>query len=394
MISIAASCEARRWSGKCDQGVVEFFKNKEGDVELMFEASKLGERLRGLTFDDVLLIPRYSEISSRRLPNLETSITRNYRIEIPVVASNMDTISEYKMVCAMAELGGMGILHRFMSPQEQISQVRKIQEHHRELEKKSGRDKIPVAASVGVKEEGMRRADALADVGVDILTVDIAHGDSVMMLETLEYIKKRHPHIDVIAGNFATPDAVERMVNSGADAVKVGIGPGSMCTTRIITGHGMPQLTSIALCASAAARLGVPLIADGGIRNSGDMVKALSAGASGAMLGSLLAGTLETPGEIKGGKKLYRGMASKSAQISWRGDFPKDMAAEGEAIMVPCKGSVVDVIGELTGGLRSGMSYLGVDSLSKMPEKALFMEVTPAGRDESHPHGLGRAPVS
>lgn len=245
-----------------------------------------------------------------------------------------------------------------------------------------------MAASIGVKEDGQQRADLLADTGVEILTVDIAHGDSVMMLETLSYVKKKYPKIDVIAGNVATPDAVRRLVDAGADSIKVGIGPGSMCTTRVITGHGVPQLTAVALCVQEADRLNVPVIADGGIKNSGDMVKALGAGASCIMIGSLVSGTLETPGEVRSGMKRYRGMASKDAQVSWRGELPKGMAAEGEATLVPCKGSVELVISELTGGLRSGMTYMGVESIPEMKAESLFMEMSNSGLLESKPHGV------
>ena len=352
-------------------------------MQLIFNSNGILERGRGLTFDDVLLVPRHSEISSRKVPNLKTRVTRNYTIDIPLVTANMDTITEVDMAKAMALLGGLGILHRFMAADEQVKMVRELLKF-REEKKLTG----PMAASIGVKEDGQQRADLLADTGVEILTVDIAHGDSVMMLETLSYVKKKYPKIDVIAGNVATPDAVRRLVDAGADSIKVGIGPGSMCTTRVITGHGVPQLTAVALCVQEADRLNVPVIADGGIKNSGDMVKALGAGASCIMIGSLVSGTLETPGEVRSGMKRYRGMASKDAQVSWRGELPKGMAAEGEATLVPCKGSVELVISELTGGLRSGMTYMGVESIPEMKAESLFMEMSNSGLLESKPHGV------
>lgn len=352
-------------------------------MELMFDWQGILARGKGLTFDDVLLVPRHSAVTSRRDPVLTSKVTKNYSLTTPVVSANMDTITEATMAIAMADLGGMGILHRFLSPEEQVAQVKQVLAH---IQAKGL--KLPVAASVGVKEEGMRRADLLADAGVNILTVDIAHGDSVMMLDTLEHIKKRYPHIDVIAGNVATPDGVRRMIDRGADAVKVGIGPGSMCTTRIITGHGVPQLTAIALCAREASAHGIPVIADGGLKTSGDIVKALCAGGDTVMAGSLLSGTLETPGELKSGTKAYRGMASKAAQVSWRGELPQGMAAEGVDTRIPCKGPVADVVAELTGGLRSGMTYLGVDQIPAMRENALFMEMSTSGMTESRPHGL------
>jgi IMP dehydrogenase len=349
----------------------------------MFGAGEILNRDRGLTFDDVLLVPRHSEISSRRIPNLKTRVTRNYHIDIPLISANMDTITEAPMVCAMAKLGGLGILHRFMSVEMQVEQVGQIRKYFSEHN-----IDMPISASIGVKEDGMKRADILADTGVEILTVDIAHGDSVMMLETLSYVKKKYPNIDVIAGNVATAEGVARMIDAGADALKVGIGPGSMCTTRIITGHGVPQLSAVAMCVAEAKKHNIPVIADGGIKNSGDIVKALCAGADSIMVGSLLSGTLETPGEVKGGRKAYRGMASKSAQVSWRGELPQGMAAEGESTTVACKGGVDNVINELTGGLRSGMTYLGVDNIAAMTEVALFMEMSASGMFESRPHGV------
>ena len=352
-------------------------------MELTFRAQGILERSMGLTFDDVLLIPRYSEISSRKHPSLKTKITKNYSIDIPVMTANMDTITELEMANAMALMGGIGSFHRFMSEEAQVEQVKM----HKKFLAEKGL-KTPIAASIGVKEEGMRRANLLVEAGVQIITLDIAHGDSIMMMETLDYLKKHFPNVDVIAGNVATSDGVKRMIDRGADAVKVGIGPGSMCTTRIITGHGVPQLTAIALAVSVAKKAGIPVIADGGLKNSGDIVKALSAGADSVMVGSLVSGTLETPGELKGGMKAYRGMASKAAQVSWRGDMPEGMAAEGESTLIPCKGSVVHVVGELMGGLRSGMTYLGVDRISDMSEAALFMQMTTSGMSESKPHGV------
>lgn len=352
-------------------------------MNLFFTRHEIAERGRGLSFDDVLLVPRHSKIASRRQPQLDSPVTKNFLLGIPVVAANMDTITEHAMACVLAELGGLGILHRFMTAEEQIRQIRLIREciTHNKLN-------IPVAASVGVKNEGRERAHLLAEEGVKILTIDIAHGDSIMMLETLNYVRKKFPHIDVIAGNVATPEATERLISAGASAVKVGIGPGSMCTTRLITGHGLPQLTAIALCAQVAEKQGVPVIADGGIRNSGDIIKALAAGANCVMLGSMLSGTLETPGEVKGGHKVYRGMASKDAQVSWRGELPEGMAAEGEATLVPCKGSVSGVINEICGGIRSGMSYAGVERIADIRNVAQFVEMTPAGTTESRAHGL------
>lgn len=352
-------------------------------MELIFTAQGILERSRGLTFDDVLLMPKHSEMNSRTAPQLGTQVTKNFALKIPVISSNMDTITESEMALKMAELGGLGILHRFMTPDDQVKQVKLIRDKIRALG-------LPVAASIGVKEEGMRRADMLADAGVDIFTIDIAHGDSVMMYETLDYVKKKYPKIDVIAGNTAMPEGVRGLIEHGADCVKVGIGPGSMCTTRIITGCGVPQLTAISMCVMEASKHQIPIIADGGIKTSGDIVKAFAAGAQTVMLGSMLSGCLETPGEIEGGRKRYRGMASKDAQVSWRGDLPKGMAAEGESRWVACKGSVENIVHELCGGIRSGMTYLNSTTISEIHKNARFMEMTASGMMESKPHGLNQ----
>ncbi len=350
---------------------------------LIFTAQGILERSRGLTFDDVLLMPRHSEMNSRLAPQLSSRVTKNFNLKTPIISANMDTVTESTMALKMAELGGLGILHRFMSPQDQVNQVKLIREKIRALG-------LPIAASIGVKEEGMRRADMLADAGVDIFTIDIAHGDSVMMFETLDYVKKKYPKIDVIAGNTAMPEGVKGMIEHGADAVKVGIGPGSMCTTRIITGCGVPQLTAISMCVLEAQKHNIPVIADGGIKTSGDIVKAFAAGAQTVMLGSMLSGCLETPGEIEGGRKRYRGMASKDAQVSWRGELPQGMAAEGEARWVNCKGSVENIVLELCGGIRSGMTYLNAMTLFDIHKNARFMEMTASGMMESKPHGLNQ----
>lgn len=352
-------------------------------MRLIFSANEILERSRGLTFDDVLLMPTHSEMSSRRTPQLDTQVTKNFSLKLPIIASNMDTITEYQMAIKMAELGGLGILHRFMNPEEQIRQVKLMAQAIKPLG-------LPVAASIGVKEDGMRRAEMLVDAGVDILTIDIAHGDSVMMFETLDFVKKKFPKIDVIAGNTAMPEGVKRLIEHGADAVKVGIGPGSMCTTRIITGCGVPQLSAVAMCVIEARKYNIPVIADGGIKTSGDIVKAFAAGAQTVMLGSMLSGCLETPGEIEGGRKRYRGMASKDAQVSWRGELPQGMAAEGEARWVNCKGSVENIVHELSGGVRSGMTYLNANTIADINKNARFMEMTASGMMESKPHGLNQ----
>ncbi|MBX3019133.1 MAG: guanosine monophosphate reductase [Bdellovibrionaceae bacterium] len=349
-------------------------------MELNFKWTDIKNRGRGLTFDDVLLTPAKSEVRSRRDPSLRTQITKKYAFDIPLISANMDTVTETEMALAMDRLGGLGILHRFASPAAQVGFVEAL--------KDAG--VATIAASIGVNEEDRERARLLLQAGVKILTIDIAHGHSVAMLDTMKALKDQNPDVEIIAGNVATPEATEELIAYGASAIKVGIGPGSMCTTRIITGCGVPQLTAIALCAEVGHRHQVPIIADGGLRTSGDIVKAFAAGASSVMLGSMLSGTLETPGEIKNGKKQYRGMASKAAQVSWRGGVPEGMAPEGESHQVAIKGHVRDVVLEVTGGIRSGMSYLNATALSEIAKNARFMEMSPSGMAESRAHGLGR----
>jgi IMP dehydrogenase len=345
---------------------------------MFFQWYDVKNRGRGLTFDDVLIVPSKSDVRSRRDPNLTSKITKTRSLETPIISANMDTITEVDMAVAMHKMGGLGILHRFVTIADQVDFVRKSREQ----------GVTNLSASIGVGDDFKERAKALVDAGVEIITIDIAHGHSVAMIEVMKWLKDSFPKVEIIAGNLATPDAARDLIEAGADAIKVGIGPGSMCTTRIITGCGVPQLTAVAMTAEIASAYGVPVIADGGIRTSGDIVKAFAAGASTVMLGSMLSGTLETPGEIKNGRKQYRGMASKAAQVSWRGGVPTGMAAEGESTMVTIKGHVKDVIMELTGGIRSGMSYINATSVAEIRDKAQFIEMSSSGVHESHAHGV------
>jgi len=348
----------------------------------IFRATELSKRNRVYTFDDVLLVPVRSAIMSRFHTDLTSQFTRRFKLKLPVVAANMDTVSEKEMCIAMNEIGAAAILHRFMDIPSQVQQLKAI----RQAQEKTGG---VLAASVGVSEDSKERARALVDGGAQILTVDIAHGHSESMIEMIRALKKEFPDVDVIGGNVATPQATEDLIKAGADAIKVGIGPGSMCTTRVITGVGVPQLTAIAACAEIGRKHGVPIIADGGIRASGDAFKALCVGASSIMMGSMLAGCLETPGELVKGKKLYRGMASRSAQVSWRGGaLPEGMAPEGESHLVSCRGPVRETVMELTGGIRSGMSYLNSQKLGDLSEFAFFVEVSPNCQRENLAHGL------
>ena len=347
-------------------------------MALLFNWHDIKNRDAGLTFDDVLIIPSKSEVRSRRDPSLKSKLTKTKFLETPIISANMDTVTEASMAIAMHKMGGLGILHRFMTTEQQVAEVRLVKEAGAQI----------ISASIGVNGDFKERADALVKAGVNLLTIDIAHGHSVQMMETLKWLKDKFANLEIIAGNLATPDAAVDLIEAGADAIKVGIGPGSMCTTRIITGCGVPQLSAIALCAEAAESYGVPVIADGGIRTSGDMVKAFAAGASTIMLGSMLSGTIETPGDIVNGKKQYRGMASKKAQISWRGDMPAGMAPEGESTYVTVKGTVENVISELAGGIRSGMSYVNATTIEEIRLKANFMAMTANGISESRAHGV------
>jgi IMP dehydrogenase len=347
-------------------------------MSLRFQWQEVANRNRALTYDDVLIVPQKLNMRSRRDPSLLTKFTKKHSINLPLIAANMDTVSEADMMIAMHKLGGVAILHRFMTAEQQVVEMRKAKEAGVSI----------LSASVGVNADSMDRAKALIAAGANVLTIDIAHGHSIAMLETMKDLKNAFPDVELVAGNIATPEAAQDLIEAGADAIKVGIGPGSMCTTRIITGCGVPQLTAVALCAEVAKAHNVPLIADGGVKTSGDIVKALCAGADSVMLGSLLAGTMESPGEIKSGKKQYRGMASKAAQNSWRGGVPEGMAAEGESTMISIKGNVKDVVNELSGGVRSGMTYIDASTVSEMCKKAFFVEMSSAGYYESRAHGV------
>lgn len=346
-------------------------------MKLFFNWKEIPERGRGLTFDDVLITPAKSDVKSRRDPSLRSQLTRKLQIETPILSANMDTVTESEMALAMNQLGGLGILHRFVTIEQQVDFVRQLK----------AEDAPVIAASIGVNADFKERAKALIAAGSNVITIDIAHGHSTTMMDVMKWLKDSSPETELIAGNLAMPEAARDLIEAGADAIKVGIGPGSMCTTRIITGCGVPQLTAIALCAEVASSYQVPVIADGGVRTSGDIVKAFAAGASTVMLGSMLSGTIETPGIIQNGKKQYRGMASKDAQVSWRGGVPAGMAPEGESTFVTVKGHVRDVILELTGGIRSGMSYVNATTVAEIREKARFIEMSAAGAHESRAHG-------
>ena len=331
---------------------------------------------QGLCFDDVLLEPQYSDIHSRKEVNTNVKLGSMATLNIPIVSSPMDTVTESAMASAMIESGGLGIIHRYNSIDTQSTLVRSA------LKKSSG----IVGVAVGVSGDYIDRACAAHEAGARVICVDIAHGHHILMRNALKTLRRTFGSaIHIMAGNVATLAAFNQLSDWGADSIRVGVGGGSICSTRIQTGHGVPTLQSIMDCSQTDRS--AMLIADGGIKNSGDIVKALAAGADMVMLGSMLAGTTETPGEIiylDGNRcKAYRGMASKDAQIQWRGHTA---SIEGVSSTVPLKGDVSHVISEIMTGVRSGMSYTGVRTLRELFLKSNFIRQTSAGSVESSTH--------
>jgi IMP dehydrogenase len=478
----------------------------------------------GLTYDDVLLVPRFSRVRSRLDVDTSTKLTPKIALNIPIISANMDTVTESEMAVALAREGGIGIIHRFMSLEEQVAEVRRVKrtesimiespyalgldakladvhkmmreknvggiliidskgrlqgiitsrdlrfeedlyapatsvmtkrkdlivstwgktsiDHAKKVMEDTKIEKLPlvdskdrlrglvtakdilkrkefpnatkdskgrlrVGAAVGVRGDFLDRAKELVDSDVDVLVLDIAHGHSEHALDAIRKIKKTVSNVELIAGNIATPEGARDMIKAGADAIKVGVGSGSICITRIVTGSGVPQLTAIGDCSAIAKDNGVTLIADGGIRNSGDITKSLVAGADSVMIGSLLAGTDESPGEIvfRGDQryKVTRGMASMAArkdqleregrlneeemQNQSMGDL-SDYVPEGVEAIVPYKGGAVSVLRQLIGGLRSGLSYCGASSLRELRSNGQFIRITDVGLAESKPHDV------
>jgi len=338
---------------------------------------------KGYSFDDVMMIPKYNDVKSRKEVDFTTKVTRNHSIDIPILAANMDTICEAKMAIAIGKLGGLGVIHRFMSVEQQANEIRKVKKYN-----------LLTAAAIGVKDF-QQRAQELIKAGADILVLDIAHGHSKMAGKTLKYLKKVHPDTDIMVGNIATKEAARDFINKGADGLKVGIGPGAMCTTRIMTGAGVPQVTAI-MDVFEHTQGRIPICADGGIKLPGDFAKAIGAGADTVMMGSVISGTLETPGKIlkKGKKKykIYRGMASYDAtlkKLELDGHPHKEIiSVEGEKTLVPYRGPVEKIIKRYMGGLASGMTYNGAKEIEELKGKADFITLTSAGRFESKAHGV------
>jgi len=468
-----------------------------------------------LTYDDVLLVPQYSDVPSRRKLSTQTKLTRTITLQAPIVSANMDTVTESEMAIAMARDGGIGIIHRFMSINEQVHQIARVKKaesfmvenpltltvshtvgdvkkiveetytggilildggerlvgivttrdllfenddskplseimtkevvtaprdttleqaekilHKHRVEKlplvdkdgklaglitmkdimkisefpkatKDERGRLAVGAAVGVKSSELKRVERLLEAGADCIVVDIAHGDSKLEIDIIKQIRKAFASAQIIGGNVATAEGTQRLIEAGSDAVKVGVGPGSICITRIVAGAGVPQLTAVINCAEVARPQNIPIIADGGIRTSGDVVKALAAGASTVMIGSLLAGTDESPGLLmtrKGHRyKVSRGMASLQANVARKvregeGDITQEeieeYVSEGVEAAVPYRGSAREMLAQLVGGLQSGMSYTNAHSVGELHERAVFVRMTQVGLAESRPHDV------
>ncbi|WP_283621439.1 IMP dehydrogenase [Limosilactobacillus avium] len=360
---------------------------------------------KGLTFDDVLLIPAESHV----LPNevdLSTRLAKNIKLNIPLISAGMDTVTEGPMAIAMALQGGLGVVHKNMSIQAQAGEVANVKSvvvpASATRAAVDDQNRLLCAAAVGVTSDTFERAEALLKAGADAIVIDTAHGHSAGVLRKIKEIRDHFPDVTLIAGNVATGEATKALYDAGVDVVKVGIGPGSICTTRVVAGVGVPQITAIYDAACVAREYGKPIIADGGIKYSGDVVKALAAGGNAVMLGSMLSGTTEAPGQIfedQGVKyKAYRGMGSVGAMAQAHGSSDRyfqggvneanKLVPEGIEARVKYKGDVSDVVFQIDGGLRSGMGYVGAPDIPTLIEKAQFVQITNAGLRESHPHDV------
>lgn len=368
---------------------------------------------QGLTFGDVLLTPGYSDFSRSEI-DLSTKLTQKITLNIPFVSAPMDTVTESKLAIALARAGGIGIIHRNLSTEDQAEQVLQVKKAN-----------VLVGAAVGASKGFEERVEKLVKAGVDVVVIDSAHGFSKGVIDTISFIKNKYKDIEVIGGSVATREGAEALIAAGADGLRVGMGPGAICTTRIISGMGVPQITAVMEASRAAKNLPnarqVPIIADGGIKYSGDMVKALACGAETLMMGSFFASCEESPGEVTTLRKSevpqrfqsifnhthetykfkqYRGMGSiaamkKGAEIKSEDEFhgksyykEKVLVAEGVEGLVPIKGTVETVLAQAIGGIKSGMYYVGVKTISELQEKAKFIQITQASLTESHPHDV------
>lgn len=363
---------------------------------------------KGLTFDDVLLIPAESHV----LPNevkLDTKLAPNLQLHIPLISAGMDTVTEGNMAIAMAENGGLGVIHKNLSIEAQVEEVKKAKRKtvdpnlpHPAVDDQG---RLLAAAAVGVTSDTFERAESLLEAGADAIVIDTAHGHSAGVLRKIKEIREHFPNATLIAGNVATGEGTAALFDAGVDVVKVGIGPGSICTTRIVAGVGVPQITAIYDAASVAQKYGKKIIADGGIKYSGDVVKALAAGGNAVMLGSMFSGTTEAPGTIftNEGKqfKSYRGMGSVGAMSQQHGSSDRyfqggvneanKLVPEGVEALVPYKDDVSNIIYQIDGGLRAGMGYVGAGTIKELIENSQFVQITNAGLRESHPHDVQMA---
>ena len=363
---------------------------------------------KGLTFDDVLLIPAESHV----LPNevkLDTKLAPNLQLHIPLISAGMDTVTEGNMAIAMAENGGLGVIHKNLSIEAQVDEVKKAKgktvDPNLPHPAVDNQGRLLAAAAVGVTSDTFERAESLLEAGADAIVIDTAHGHSAGVLRKIKEIREHFPNATLIAGNVATGEGTAALFDAGVDVVKVGIGPGSICTTRIVAGVGVPQITAIYDAASVAQKYGKKIIADGGIKYSGDVVKALAAGGNAVMLGSMFSGTTEAPGTIftNEGKqfKSYRGMGSVGAMSQQHGSSDRyfqggvneanKLVPEGVEALVPYKGDVSKIIYQIDGGQRAGMGYVGASTIEELIENSQFVQITNAGLRESHPHDVQMA---
>jgi len=328
------------------------------------------------TFDDFIIQPQYSENKSRKSPDL-TSILGYISYKIPIFSSPMNTVTEGKMLDLITSMGGMGVLHRYMSIEKQV-EIMKSRQH--------------AFVAVGASKDWWERIQALDSVGCHRFCVDVANGHSVACIKAVEKIKKAYPNAEIMAGDVASLDGVRRLALAGARIIRVGIGPGSMCTTRVVTGHGLPQLSALEECAKIKKETSdVSIIADGGIRGSGDIVKALAIGADAVMIGGLLAGTEESPGKTDKASdgtlyKYYYGMASEEAREDWFDGSATLYVPEGAATTVPFKGSAKKVIENLIAAVKVGLCYSGAENIKELREKAIWRRITENGRIEGTPN--------
>ncbi len=366
----------------------------------------------GLTYDDILIVPKRSEILSRNDTDLETNLTKNIKIKTPIISANMSSVTESRMAIDMALFGGIGFIHRFMTIERCVDEIKKVKNYHYDKEKyksasKDKNGKLLVGASIGVRDNYMKNTEMLLTAGADIIVIDVAHGHSIKAINAVKDLtsefkgsgskgSKSKDDIVLIIGNIATYDAATEFIQLGVDALKVGIGPGSACSTRIVTGVGIPQITAIDEVYRASKITGIPIIADGGIRNSGDIAKALACGASSVMIGNLLARTISSSGntvDINGELfKEYKGEASRAEMNKQfkleRRINTKNLVPEGVEGRVPIDGTVEDTLNRLTGGIRSSMSYTNSRTLKEFRDNAEFIQITTAGFRESAPHDI------